>query len=97
LPQAPGGPGRGQPLTSKPNPADARSALLELSRSGQAMFRRIMPVRMQLQRQLAQVLDRREIKVLYRALDKLTEAISVKMAPSGASEKVKRKSAKRPR
>lgn len=72
-------------VASKPNPADARSALLELTRAGQAMFDRIMPVRLELQRELAGVLDRREIAVLYRALDKLTRAISEKMAPAAAA------------
>jgi DNA-binding MarR family transcriptional regulator len=69
-------------VVSKPNPADARSALLELTPAGQAMFRRIMPVRFQLQKELIDVLGRREIAVLYRALDKLTDAISEKVAPS---------------
>jgi DNA-binding MarR family transcriptional regulator len=69
-------------VASKPNPADARSALLELTRAGQAMFDRIMPVRLQLQRELVGALDRRELAVLYRALDKLTWAISEKMTPA---------------
>lgn len=66
-------------VASKPNPADARSALLELTRSGQAMFDRIMPVRLQLQKELTDVLSRREIAVLYRVLDKLAKTICEKM------------------
>jgi len=72
-------------VASKPNPADARSALLELTRSGQATFDKIMPVRLQLQKELAEALDRREIAVLYRALDKLTKAITAKMGPTAAA------------
>jgi len=72
-------------VASKPNPSDARSALLELTRSGQSMFDRIMPVRLQLQKELADALDRREIAVLYRALDKLTKAITAKMGPAAAA------------
>ena len=71
-------------VASKPNPADARSALLELTRPGHAMFDRIMPVRLKLQKELTDALDRREIAVLYRALDKLSRAISEKMAPAAA-------------
>lgn len=74
-------------VASRPNPADARSALLELTRSGEAMYRRIMPVRLQLQKELAGALDREELAVLYRALDKLTTAISDKMAPATARPK----------
>lgn len=74
-------------VVSKPNPADARSALLELTRPGQSMFDRIMPVRLQLQKELSDALDRREVAVLYRALDKLTKVISAKMAPAGATTK----------
>jgi DNA-binding MarR family transcriptional regulator len=74
-------------VASKPNPADARSALLELTRSGQATFDRIMPVRLQLQKELADALDRREIAVLYRALDKLTKAITAKMGPAVTTTK----------
>lgn len=80
-------------VTSKPNPADARSALLELTRSGRAMFDRIMPVRLQLQKELTEVLDRRELAVLYRALDKLTRAISEKMTPAMAAARGSRASA----
>ena len=83
-------------VTSKPNPADARSALLELTRSGQAMFRRIMPVRVQLQNELTDALDRREIAVLYRALDKLTDVISEKMTGANAAAKVKRGAGRSP-
>jgi len=72
-------------VASKPNPSDARSALLELTRSGQAMFDKIMPVRLQLQKELADALDRREIAVLYRALDKLTKTITAKMGPTAAA------------
>jgi DNA-binding MarR family transcriptional regulator len=72
---------------SKPNPADARSALLELTKSGHAVFDRIMPIRLQLQKELSDALDRQEIAVLYRALDKLTDAISAKMTPAAATAK----------
>ena len=44
-------------VMSKPNLADARSVLLELTRSGQAMYRRIMPVRLQLQKELTEALE----------------------------------------
>jgi DNA-binding MarR family transcriptional regulator len=72
-------------VASRPNPADARSSLLELTRSGRGMYRRIMPVRQQLQKELAGNLNAREIAILYRALDKLTKAISDKMlAPPAA-------------
>ena len=81
-------------VASKPNPADARSALLELTRSGHAMYRRIMPVRLQLQKELTEVLDRREMTVLYRALDRLTRAISDKMALAAGSAKAERTQAK---
>ena len=76
-------------VASRPNPADARSALLDLTRAGQAMFDRIMPVRLALQRELAGALDRREIAVLYRALDKLTRAISEKMAPAATARSIR--------
>lgn len=79
-------------VVSKPNPADARSALLELSRAGRAMFGRIMPVRLQLQKELTEALGQRELAVLYRALDKLTKAISDKMtaaAPAKAKHAVR--------
>jgi DNA-binding MarR family transcriptional regulator len=81
-------------VASKPNPEDARSALLELTGSGRAMFRQIMPVRLQLQRELADVLDRREMTVLYRALDKLTETISEKITLATGAAKVKRRPGK---
>jgi hypothetical protein len=68
-------------VASRPNPADARSSLLELTRLGQAMYGRIMPVRMQLQKELTEALTAQEITILYRALDKLTKAISDKMSP----------------
>jgi DNA-binding MarR family transcriptional regulator len=83
-------------VTSKPNPADARSALLELSRAGQATFRRVMPVRIQLQNELAGALDGREIVVLYRALDKLTNVISDKMTRAAAAAKVQRAAGRHP-
>ena len=74
-------------VLSKPNPADKRSALLELTRSGHAMYRRIMPIRLQLQKELTEALDRNEIAVLYQALDKLTDVISGKMAQAPAATK----------
>jgi DNA-binding MarR family transcriptional regulator len=92
-------------VASRPNPADARSALLELTRAGHAIFRRIMPLRLALQEELTDVLDRRELAVLYGALDKLSRAISDKMAapsrragPSraAATAKVGRPAAGRP-
>jgi DNA-binding MarR family transcriptional regulator len=76
-------------VVSKPNPADARSALLELTRPGQAMYGRIMPVRLGLQKELTDALDRRENVILYRALDKLTKTISDKMALAAATPKAK--------
>jgi DNA-binding MarR family transcriptional regulator len=82
-------------VVSKPNPADARSALLELTRSGRAMFRKIMPVRLQLQKELVQALDSRELTVLYQALDKLTKVISDKMTHATATTKARRSAAGR--
>ncbi|MPZ55160.1 MAG: MarR family transcriptional regulator [Rhizobiales bacterium] len=82
-------------VVSKPNPADARSALLELTRAGQAMYGRIMPVRLRLQKELTGALDRRENALLYRALDKLTKAISDRMAPAAETAKAKRSAAKK--
>lgn len=80
-------------VVSKPNPADARSILLELTRSGQTMFGRIMPVRLQLQKELAGALTRREVTMLYRTLDKLHNAISDKMMGASAPARIKRASA----
>jgi DNA-binding MarR family transcriptional regulator len=77
-------------VMSKPNPADARSVLLELTRPGQAMYRRIMPVRLQLQRELTEALDRRELAAFYLTLDKLTKVISDKMALSAPPAKTGR-------
>jgi DNA-binding MarR family transcriptional regulator len=74
-------------VVSKPNPSDARSALLELTKSGQAVFDKIMPIRLQLQKELSDALDRSELTVLYRALDKLTDAVSAKMTPAAATVK----------
>jgi DNA-binding MarR family transcriptional regulator len=76
--------GRGY-VASRPNPADARSALLELTGAGRAMYRRIMPVRLQLQKELAGALEGRELELLYRVLDKLTKAISDKMSYAAAT------------
>jgi DNA-binding MarR family transcriptional regulator len=73
-------------VASRPNPADARSSLLELTRSGRSMYWRIMPVRQQLQMELAGTLSAKEIAILYRALDKLTKAISDKMMPPPAAK-----------
>jgi DNA-binding MarR family transcriptional regulator len=77
-------------VASWPNPADARSALLELTRLGQSLFNRILPVRLQLQKELTDALRPQEIVVLYRALDKLTAAISAKMAASAPAQPIKR-------
>jgi DNA-binding MarR family transcriptional regulator len=74
-------------VASKPNPADARSALLELTRSGQAMFDRIMPVRLALQKELTDALTRQEAAVFYRVLDRLTDAICAKMTAATARAK----------
>ena len=82
-------------VASRPNPADARSALLELTRSGEAMFERIMPVRLQLQKDLTDALSQREVAVLYRVLDKLTETISGKMSLEPATAKAKRASVRK--
>jgi DNA-binding MarR family transcriptional regulator len=72
-------------VASRRNPADARSALLELTSAGRTMYRRIMPARQQLQNELIDALDAPEIAVLYRALDKLTKAISDKIAPTAST------------
>jgi DNA-binding MarR family transcriptional regulator len=82
-------------VASKPNPADARSALLELTRSGHAIFRRIMPVRLELQKELTGALDRHELTILYGALDKLNKVISDKMAQIGTPTRTKRAAAGR--
>jgi DNA-binding MarR family transcriptional regulator len=74
-------------VVSKPNPTDARSALLELTKSGQAVFEKIIPVRLQLQKELADALDAHELAVLYRALDKLSAAISARLAPAAVAAK----------
>jgi DNA-binding MarR family transcriptional regulator len=87
--------GRGY-VISRPNPADARSALLELSRAGQAMYRRIMPLRLQLQKELTSVLDRQELDVLYRVLDKLTDAISDKAARTVSPARGRRTAMRKP-
>jgi DNA-binding MarR family transcriptional regulator len=72
-------------VASRRNPTDARSALLELTSAGRTMYRRIMPARQQLQNELIDVLDAQEVAVLYRALDKLTKAISDKIAPTAST------------
>jgi DNA-binding MarR family transcriptional regulator len=88
-------------VVSKPNPTDGRSALLALTRSGRALFRRIIPVRLQLQKELTDALGRNEIAVLYRVLDKLTKTISDKIELTATTTEragpVRRKSIKHKR
>lgn len=60
-------------VSSRPNPADARSALLRLSAAGRAIYARILPARLELDAVLASELTGKERAALCYMLERLTE------------------------
>jgi DNA-binding MarR family transcriptional regulator len=59
-------------VSTRRNPADARSQLMTLTAAGRNLYARLLPERLQLDAQLSAVLTARERKALCHALDKLT-------------------------
>jgi DNA-binding MarR family transcriptional regulator len=71
-------------VSSNPDPDDRRSTFLAITRSGEQLHDRILPLRQALQDELAARLTASENRTLHKALNKLIEHLSVRLADGGA-------------
>lgn len=67
-------------IASKPNPADARSSLLRLTAAGRSTYARILPARLELDRELASLLTAKEHAALCDMMERLTAEMLRKIA-----------------
>jgi DNA-binding MarR family transcriptional regulator len=67
-------------ITSRPDAEDRRSTLLAITKSGEQLHDRILPLRRLLQDELTAVLTARESRMLHMTLDKLIEYLSAQLA-----------------